>query len=146
MAAEPGHAPNRAYHAQDGSIHLNGASFFDANEVDQKNALAAAVATPVAGIAAGQKIARGQLTTATAADTVVTGLATIVSVVCTLESDPVDTCSVATCQVGDQAGAPAAGSIVVKTWKPTLGGTSGNPTLVAASAFGKKVNWVAYGT
>lgn len=94
----------------------------------------------------GFKVARGQLTTASASDTVVTGLATVVAVVATLEDNPIDTCSVATAQVGDQAGAPAAGSIIIKTWKPTTGGASGNPTLVAATAFTKKVNWVAIGT
>ena len=92
------------------------------------------------------KVARGRLTTASAADTVVTGLATVVAVVATLESDPVDTCSLASAQVGDQAGTPAAGSVFVKTWKPTVGGASGNPTLIAASAFSKNVNWVAIGT
>jgi len=42
--------------------------------------------------------------------------------------------------VGDQAGAPAAGSILLKTWK-TLGGTP-----AAATTFSKKVNWIAVGT
>lgn len=40
MAAETGHAPNRAYTDQQGNFHLNGASLFDANEVDQKAAAA----------------------------------------------------------------------------------------------------------
>jgi hypothetical protein len=99
----------------------------------------------VIAVAGGYKIARGQLSTASASDTVVTGLTTVVSVVATLESDPVDTCSVATAQVGDQAGAPAAGSVIIKTWKPTTGGAAGNPTLIAATAFTKKVNWIAIG-
>lgn len=34
MAAEAGHAPNRAYIAQDGSIHLNGAAFYNDAEAD----------------------------------------------------------------------------------------------------------------
>lgn len=34
MAAEAGHAANRAYFDQAGAIHLNGASLFDANETD----------------------------------------------------------------------------------------------------------------
>jgi hypothetical protein len=63
------------------------------------------------------KFARGQLTTVTAADTVVTGLATVVAVVASLESDPTDNPFMASAQVGDQA----AGSIIVKTWQNTTG-------------------------
>lgn len=102
---------------------------------------AAAVAT--AGVAAGYKIARGQLTTVTAADTVVTGLATVVAVVASLESDPVDDPFMCSAQIGDQAGTPAAGSIIIKTWKNTAGT---DPTPLAASTFTKKVNWIAIGT
>lgn len=107
---------------------------------------ASAVGNPVNGVAAGYKLARGQLTTVTAADTVVTGLTTVVSVTATLETDPTDTCDVATAQVGNQSGAPAAGSVIIKTWMVTTGGAAGNPTLIAATAFSKKVNWVAIGT
>lgn len=109
-------------------------------------AAASTVVGAVAGVAAGYKIARGQQSTVAAADTVVTGLTTVVSAVAVLESDPLDTVSVATCQIGDQAGSPAAGSIIIKTWKPTTGGAAGNPTLIAATVFTKKVNWIAVGT
>ena len=146
MAAETGHDPNRIYHDQSGNLHLNGASLFDANEVDQKNSLAAAVATPVAGVAAGYKIARGVLTTVTASDTVVTGLATVVAVVVSMGDDPSADPAFASATVGDQAGAPAAGSVLVKTWKPTTPGAAGNPTPIAATTFAKKVNWIASGT
>jgi hypothetical protein len=139
MSAETGHQPNRAYFDQAGNLHLNGASVFDANEVDQKNALAA----PVAGVAAGYKVARGQATTSSASDTVVTGLTTVVSVVATLDSDPVAGCQRATASIGDQAGTPAAGSILIKTWKTDT--TAGNVDL-AATTFTKKVNWFAIGT
>ena len=88
------------------------------------------------------KFARGQLTTVTAADTVVTGLATVAAVVASLESDPTDNPFMASAQIGDQAGAPAAGSIIIKTWQNTTGT---DPTPAAASTFGKKVNWVAIG-
>jgi hypothetical protein len=97
---------------------------------------------PVA-IGAGYKIARGQHTTVAAADTVVTGLATVVSVVACLDADPVDDPFMCSATIGDQAGAPAAGSIVIKTWKNT-GGT--DPTPQAATTFTKKVNWIAIGT
>jgi hypothetical protein len=94
-------------------------------------------------VAAGYKIARGQLTTVTAADTVVTGLATVVSVVASMDSDPTDNPEWASATIGDQAGSPAAGSVIVKTWQNT-GGT--DPTPVAATTFSKKVNWIAVGT
>jgi predicted RecA/RadA family phage recombinase len=91
---------------------------------------------------AGLRISAGQLTTVTATDTVVTGLATVLGAVATLDSDPGDDPMLVSATIGDQAGAPAAGSIIVKTWKNT-GGT--DPTPVAASTFSKKVNWLAWG-
>jgi len=103
----------------------------------------AALATAPAGVAAGYKIARGQLTTASAADTVATGLATVVAAVACLDSDPGDDPMLASCTTGDQAGSPAAGSIIVKTWKNTAGT---DPTPVAATTFAKKVSWIAVGT
>lgn len=96
----------------------------------------------VIAIGGGMKLARGQLTTVTATDTVVTGLATVVSVVASYETDPADANSYVSAQIGDQAGAPAAGSIIIKTWKQS--GT--DPTPIAADAFSKKVNWIAIGT
>lgn len=96
-----------------------------------------------ASAVAGLKIARGQHTTVAAVDTVVTGLSTVVAVVATLDSDPADDPEAVTASIGDQAGSPAAGSIYIKSWKNT-GGT--DPTLVAATTFTKKVNWIAIGT
>lgn len=92
---------------------------------------------------AGFKIARGQQTTVAAADTIVTGLATVVAVVATLDDDPTDDPFMCSATRGDQAGTPAAGSFILKTWKNT-GGT--DPTPLAATTFTKKVNWVAIGT
>ena len=88
------------------------------------------------------RIARGQQTTVAASDTVVTGLTKVVAAVASLDSDPGDDPMLATASIGDQAGFPAAGSILVKTWKNT-GGT--DPTPAAASTFSKKVNWIAVG-
>jgi hypothetical protein len=102
-----------------------------------------ALATAPAAVAAGYKIARGQHTTASATDTIVTGLATVVSAVANLEDAPVIGCDRAQANIGDQAGAPAAGSILIKTFKPTAPGDS---TPIAATTFGKKVNWTAIGT
>jgi len=103
----------------------------------------ASLATAPAAVAAGYKIARGQAVTASAADTIATGLATVVAVMASLDSDPVDDPFMASATIGDQAGSPAAGSIIIKTWKNT-GGT--DPTPLAATTFSKKVNWVAIGT
>lgn len=97
----------------------------------------------VVGPAAGYKLARGVHTTLDADDTVVTGLATVVAVVVSLESDPAAGCQFVTGVVGNQSGAPAAGSIQVKTWKATA---AGDTALIAATDFTKLVNWIAIGT
>ncbi len=100
--------------------------------------------TPVVGVAAGYKIARGQHTMLSAADTVATGLTTVVSVVAVQETDPVLACAQASAQVGDQAGSPVAGSVILKVWMPT---DATHPTLIAATGYASvKVNWVAVGT
>lgn len=135
MAEEIGHHPNRSYTDRDGNIHLNGASLFNGSEQDIKTAPAA--------VAAGYKIARGQHTTVAASDTVVTGLATVVSVVASFDSDPGDDPMLVSASIGDQAGTPAAGSILIKTWQNTSGT---DPTPTAAGTFSKKVNWIAIGT
>lgn len=93
--------------------------------------------------AEGYKIARGQATTITASDTIVTGLNTVVSAVANLEDAPVIGADRAQAVIGDQAGTPAAGSILIKTFKPTA---AGDATPIAATTFAKKVNWIAIGT
>lgn len=87
--------------------------------------------------------AHGQQVTASAADTVVTGLSNVVMAVACMDSDPTDDPEWVTCTIGDQAGAPAAGSIIIKTWKNTAGN---DPTPLAATTFAKKVNWIAFGS
>lgn len=104
---------------------------------------AAVVNSLVAGLAAGYKIARGVHETVAASDTVATGLASVAAVVVSLESDPVLTCDGVTASIGDQAGAPVAGSIYIKTWMRTA---VGDATPIAATAFTKKVNWIAIGS
>jgi hypothetical protein len=95
------------------------------------------------GVAAGYKLARGLHTTVAASDTIVTGLATVIAAVAVLEDDPsLNPLWVQAC-VGDQAGAPAAGSILLKSWRPTA---NNNVTPLAATTFGKKVSWIAIGT
>jgi hypothetical protein len=110
---------------------------------DKTSALAATVASPLAGTSSAKKFVAAQISTASAADTVVTGLTTVIACGATLDDSPGDDPMLVSATIGDQAGTPAAGSIIVKTWKNT-GGT--DPTPQAASTFTKKVNWWAYGT
>jgi hypothetical protein len=91
----------------------------------------------------GRRLARGQATTASAADTIVTGLNTVVSVVASFETDPADANTFVSAQIGNQSGAPAAGSIIIKTWK-TADGSDVTPA--AATSFSMLVNWIATGT
>jgi hypothetical protein len=96
----------------------------------------------VVGVAAGYKLARG-VATITGSGTVVTGLATVVAIIATLGADASLTNGIAvTASIGDQAGTPAAGSAIVKVWKPTA---SGDVTPIASAA-AVAVNWVAIGT
>jgi len=98
----------------------------------------------ISGVAAGYKVARGVHTMLSASETVVTGLATVVSVVAAMESDPILTFDRVTTSIGNQAGAPAAGSVYVKGWQPTDATLT---TPIAATGFaGIKVNWIAIGT
>lgn len=91
----------------------------------------------------GYRLARGQSATVTASDTIVTGLNTLVSVVASFDDNIGDNPEWVTASIGDQAGTPAAGSFLLKTWQNTSGS---DPTPVAASTFNKKVNWIAVGT
>lgn len=119
------------------------ASAAELNIMDGVTKTAAQINLLTAGVAAGYKVARGQHTTVDENDTVVTGLATVVAVVASLNDDPVAGCQFVTASIGDQAGAPAAGSVLIKTWKATA---AGDTALIAASTFSKKVNWIAIGT
>lgn len=96
----------------------------------------------VAGIAAGYKIARG-VAAVTGSATVVTGLATVVAVVATAAADASLANGIeVTATIGDQAGSPAAGSVILKAWKPTA---SGDVTPIASAAE-VSINWIAIGT
>ncbi|WP_428673699.1 DUF2190 family protein [Reyranella sp.] len=94
------------------------------------------------GAPGGLKMAAGQATTVAASDTIVTGLSALVAALATLDSDLVDDPEWVSASIGDQAGTPAAGSFLLKTWKNTSGS---DPTPTAATTFSKKVNWVAFG-
>jgi len=89
----------------------------------------------------GTRVVFGTHTTVAAADTVVTGLAVVLMVIAGWETLIADANYNVQAQKGDQAGTPAAGSIVIRTFKTD--GT--DPTPVAADAFSKLVNWIAIG-
>ena len=84
----------------------------------------------------------GEHTTVAAADTVATKLEKVQGVLTVLDSDPVAAVDRATGSIGDQAGAPAKGSILINTWKPTA---TADTIPIAATTFGKKVSWLAWG-
>jgi hypothetical protein len=126
-----------------GSVNFKVGSRIEIAGVDKTAALAAVPPEGLLGVAAGYKLARGQHTTVAAVDTVVTGLATVVAVVAVLDSDPTLDPLFVTASIGDQAGAPAAGSVYIKSWQATA---AGDVTPIAATTFGKKVNWIAIGT
>jgi predicted RecA/RadA family phage recombinase len=96
----------------------------------------------VAGVAEGYKLARG-VASITGSGTVVTGLATVVAIVATMQADASLSNGIeVTATIGDQAGTPAAGSVILKVWKPT----AANDVTPIASAAAVSVNWVAIGT
>lgn len=95
----------------------------------------------VVGVAAGYKIARGAHQQAAAADTFVTGLATVVA--CNISFKSVPTIKQLFC-----SGAPdgiTVGNIVTKTFKPTA---VNDVTPIAATDFTDNINlnWIAIGT
>ena len=111
--------------------------------VDKTAVLAAAVAAPVAGVAAGYKVARGTVTPTSASHTVVTGLTTVVAVVVSFKGAPSLTHMDVAGNIGDQAGTPAAGSILITSTKPTA---TGNVTPIDATTPWSAIDWIAVGT
>jgi hypothetical protein len=99
----------------------------------------------VQGVADGYKIARGVHTQVAASDTVVTGLATVVAVIVAFAGAPTVKQLFCAGLIGDQAGSPAAGSVLINTYKPTA---VNDVTPTAATDFtdNVKIAWVAIGT
>ena len=95
------------------------------------------------GVAAGYKVARGTVTPTSASHTVVTGLTTVVAAVASLKGAPTLTHMFTAADIGDQAGTPAAGSILVKSYKPT--GVA-DVTPIAATTPWSAVDWICIGT
>ena len=106
-------------------------------------ASAAEINLLVQGVAAGYKIARGTITPVSESDTVVTGLATVVAAVASLKGAPTLTCMFVAADIGNQAGAPAAGSIYIKTYKPT---GAADVTPIASTTPWSAIDWIAIGT
>jgi hypothetical protein len=103
---------------------------------------AAALRSRVLGAGNNYKIARG-VAAVTGTATVATGLTTVVSVVASAQDDlDGDTLAGVSATIGDQAGAPVAGSVYLKAWKNNA---DGDATMVAAGV-AKNVNWIAIGT
>lgn len=100
------------------------------------------IANAIAGVGASYRVARG-VAAITGTGTVVTGLTTVVAVVVSAQTDPDGTALAAVSgTIGDQAGTPAAGSVILKAWKITA---ADNAALIAATA-AKSINWIAIGT
>lgn len=147
MAADTTYQGTGLQRRQDGTTALPTGGSLDiesggALKIDGTD-VTAILATSPAAVAAGYKIARGVAAVTNAGSgiaTVVTGLATVVAVVAAMVDDPTTTCEMVTSSIGNQAGAPAAGSVYLKGWK-TLGGTPAAMTTTTVD-----VNWIAIGT
>lgn len=90
----------------------------------------------------GGSVRTGRTLMDAATKTVVTGLTSVTKVIASLDDDPVAGCQFVTATIGNQSGAPAAGSVILKIWKATA---AGDTTLIAGTTLTKYVNWVAYG-
>lgn len=119
------------------------ASTAELNIVDGVTKTAAQINLLAAGVAANYTIARGVTAIAAASTDIVTGLATVVAVVASMVGNPSLTHMSVSATVGDQAAAPAAGSIRVLAWKPT--GAADVTPIAATSPFGN-VAWICIGT
>ena len=99
----------------------------------------------ISGVGNGYRVARGVNRQASAADTVVTGLATVVAVVANFEDAPTVKQLFCNATIGNQAGAPAAGSIIIRTYKPTA---VNDVTPLPSTDWSDNidVNWIAIGT
>lgn len=99
----------------------------------------------VGGVGGSYKIARGVHTQVAASDTVVTGLATVVAVIVGFGGAPTVKQLFCAGSIGDQAGTPAAGSILITTYKPTAVNDA-TPTAATDFTDNVKIAWIAIGT
>ncbi|HEB29026.1 MAG TPA: hypothetical protein ENI05_14960 [Porticoccus sp.] len=124
--------------ASGGSFDFLAGSLVKFAGTDKRAVLLAAVA----GVAGGYKIARGVVTPTDGADTIVTGLTTVVAAVAQLIATPILTHMWSCATIGDQAGAPAAGSIIIVHRGPV---GAGDVTPQDAATTFVDVAWVAIG-
>lgn len=103
---------------------------------------AAQINALLAAVTAGKKIAFGTKAVGAASEDVVTGLTTVEYAFCSMVGDPSATHCMSTCTVGNQTGAPAAGSIRIKSWKFTA---ANDNALIAAAGVFANVSWIAIG-
>jgi|GEM_PF-2280806 len=113
------------------------------NILDGVTKTAAQINLLTTGVAAGYKIAYGTATIDAASKDIATGLTTVAGVVVSLVGDPSLTHMYSTATVGNQTNAPIAGSIRIKSWKPTA---ANDATPIAATSTFASVSWVAIGT
>ncbi len=96
----------------------------------------------VQGVAAGYKIAYGTATIDAASKDIATGLTTVIGAVVSMVGDPSVTHMYSSVTVGNQTNAPVAGSIRIKSWKPTA---VGDVTPTEATSTFANVSWIAIG-
>jgi hypothetical protein len=113
------------------------------NILDGVTKTAAQINLLITGVAAGYKIAYGTASIGAASEDIVTGLTTVIGAVVSLVGDPSLTHMSSTVTVGNQTDAPIAGSIRIKSWKPT---TANDATPIEAAGVFANVAWVAIGT
>jgi len=102
----------------------------------------------IAAVAAqkGKAIAAGVATPTDGSLTVITGLGSVDFAVCSFNGAPVITCMFCQADVGDQAGTPDPGEILILTQKPTdPAGTNSDIAPIAATTPFVDVNWIAIG-
>lgn len=129
----------------DGKVFVGGADGAAAEQSISGDATLANTGALTVVSIGGKKIARGVHTQAAAADTVATGLATVVAAVASFQSAPTVKQLFVAADVGNQSGAPVAGSIVISTFKPTA---VNDVTPTPATDFSENlvIAWVAVGT
>lgn len=127
--------------ASGGTLDIETGGILSIAGVDKTAAIAGLPATTnyAVGVASGYKVARGVHTQVSAADTVITGLTTVVAVVVSPIAAPTAKQDSVTATIGNQSGAPAAGSIIINTWKSTY---------AASDDWGDTLSfaWIAVGT
>ena len=129
--------------AEMSTLHSSGVTNADLVKLHAETVSAAEVNLLTQGVAAGYKIARGVAAITAASQTIVTGLTTVVAAFVSPVTDPTLTDAWKAATIGDQAGSPAAGAIIVTSTKPTSN-IDGTPT--PATAPWRSVNWFAIGT